>query len=255
MSDRKRSLTDICGGRFAFMPVAACEDSDLPNGPFRLYAAMCAQATKDGVCKIHLKYIAKKLGVSARTVQMWKRDLELLGWVQQLNVGDKAIGSFRVIRDPSERNPVRASNAIKVGIRSAAKTPHATKASHPRCEKNCTYNKNQVRTPLSLPVETTAERSSPSVGPDQARQGNPVVAGSGPNPLPFRKLNQKTPTKQPDWHFWARWLTATRPMNEEETWLWLNEEIDRLKKENGIDPEEAGWMLHRQLRKEKESGE
>jgi len=44
-------------------------------------------------------------------------------------------------------------------------------------------------------------------------------------------------------------------MNKEETWTWLNEEIDRLKKENGIDPEEAGWMLHRQLRREKESGE
>ncbi len=44
-------------------------------------------------------------------------------------------------------------------------------------------------------------------------------------------------------------------MNEEETWLWLNGEIDRLKEEHGIDPEEAGWMLHRRLRSEKESGE
>jgi hypothetical protein len=32
-------------------------------------------------------------------------------------------------------------------------------------------------------------------------------------------------------------------------------EIDRLKKENDISSEEAGWMLHRRLRNEKESGE
>ncbi len=255
MSDWKGPLADLCGGRFAFMPAAACEDSDLPNGPFRLYAIMCGRAKLNGTCELCLKYIAKKLGVSPRTVQTWKRDLELLGWLEQLHKGDKAIGKFRVIRNPSERNAVRLRNTIRVAIRSAAKTPRAKNAAHPRCEENCTDNKKGNRTPLDLPAEPAAEGSSPSLDRSQARQGNPVAAGSGSSPLPFRKLNQKTTAREPDWNFWIRWLAATRPMNEEQASLWIMGEIDRLKEENGIDSEEAGWMLHRQLRKEKESGE
>ena len=255
MNDRKRALTDLCGGRFGIVPAAVSDSSDIANGPFRLYAIMCARAKPNGTCELCLKYIAKMLGVSARTVQTWKRDLELLGWLQQLHVGDKAIGTFRVIRDPTERNPVRVSNAIKVGIRSAAKTPNAKNAAHPRCEENCTYNKKHHKTPLDPPAEPAAEASRPNLDPDQARQGDAPAAKSGSKPRTSGKLIQKTPTKQPDWLSWARWLTATRPMNEEETWLWLNGEIDRLKEEHGIDPEEAGWMLHRRLRSEKESGE
>ena len=255
MRDRKRSLTEVCGGRFAFMPAAACEASGLSNGGFRLFAIMCGRAKPKGTCDLCLKYIAKMLGVSPRTVQMWKRDLELEGWVEQLHKGDKAIGTFRVIRDPSERNHVRLSNAIKVGIRSAAKTPHATRTSHPRCEENFTDNKNRDRTPLNPPAVTTAEGSSPSVDPDQARQGKAKPANSGSNSLPLRKLNQRTTAKEPDWHYWARWLTATRPMNGEKAWLWIMGEIDRLKEEHGISSEEAGWMLNRRLRGEKESGE
>ena len=82
-----------------------------------------------------------------------------------------------------------------------------------------------------------------------------LAAGSGSSPLPFRKLNQKTPARQPDWNFWIRWRAATCHMNEEGASLWIMGEIDRLREEHGIDSEEAGWMLHRRLRREKESGE
>ena len=248
-------LADLCGGRFAFMPAAACEDSDLPTGPFRLYAFMCGWAKPDGTCKICLKYIAKKLGVSARTIQKWKRELELQGWLQQLHQGDKAIGTFRVIRDPAERNPVRVSNAIEVGIRTAAKTPHAKNAAHPRCEESDAHNKIKSRTPCNPPAEPTAHRPSPALDPKEARQGNPVAAGPGSSPLPFRRLNQKTTAREPDWNSWTRWLTATRRIDGEEARLWIMGEIDRLKKENDISSEEARWMLHRRLRNEKESGE
>jgi len=44
-------------------------------------------------------------------------------------------------------------------------------------------------------------------------------------------------------------------MNEEEACLWIMGEIDRLAEEHGIGSEDAGWMLHRRLRSEKESGE
>ena len=110
MSDRKRPLTELCGGRFGIVPAAVSDSPDVQNGPFRLYAIMCARAKLDGTCKIGLKYIAKKRGVSARTIQKRKRELELQGWLQQLHQGDKEIGTFRVIRDPSERKHVRLSN-------------------------------------------------------------------------------------------------------------------------------------------------
>ena len=256
MTRRKPSLADLCGGRFAFMPAAACEHPDLPHGPFRLYAIMCARAKLDGTCKIGLKYIAKKRGVSARTIQKWKRELELQGWLQQLHQGDKEIGTFRVIRDPSERKHVRLSNVIKVGIRSAAKTPHANKSAHPRCEESdALINKKGNRNLIGAAAVPTAERSSPTQGLDHARQGNPVAAGPGSSPLPFKKLNQKIPPKGPDWQSCIRWLAATRPMNKEKATLWIMGEIDRLKKENDISSEEAGWMLHRQLRREKELDE
>ena len=169
--------------------------------------------------------------------------------------GDKAIGTFRVIRNPTDRNGVRLSNVIKVGIRSAAKTPHATKTSHPRCEENRTDNKKGDMTPLSLPAEPIADGSSPTRGPDQARQGKAKPADPGSRPRTSGKLIQKTPTKQPDWNSWIRWLAATRPLNKEEASLWIMGEIDRLKEEHGIDTEEAGWMLHRRLKGERESGE
>ena len=255
MSDRKRSLTELCGGRFGIVPAAVSDSPDVQNGPLRLYVIMCARAKPKGTCEIRLKYIAKMLGVSVRTVQAWKRELELLGWLQQLHQGDKAIGTFRVIRDPSERNHVRFSNAIKVGIRSAAKTPHATKTSHPRCEGNCTYNKKEGMTSLNLPAEPAAEGSSPALDPKQARQGNAMATGFGSKPPTPRKLNQKTPARQPDWQFWVRWIAATRPMNKEEACLWLMAEIGRLAEEHAISPEDAGWMLHHRLRSEKESGE
>ncbi len=255
MSDRKRPLADLCGGRFAFMPAAACEDSDLPNGPFRLYGILCGRATKEGVCKLRLKSIAKMLGVNVRTVQQWKRDLELLGWLQQLHQGDKAIGTFRVIRDPSERDHVRLSNVIKVGKRTAAKTPHAKKSSHPRCEGNFTHYKKEDRTPLDLPAELAAEGTSPTLDSKQARQGDTAATGSGSIPPAPRQLKQKTPARQPNWQSCARWLAATRPMNEKEAWLWLMDEIGRLAEEHGISSEDAGWMLHRRLKREKELGE
>ncbi len=255
MTSRKPSLADRCGGRFAFMPAAACEDSDLPDGPFRLYAIMCARAKLDGTCKICLKYIAKKRGVSARTIQKWKRELELQGWLQQLHQGDKAIGTFRVIRDPSERNHLRLSNAIKVGIRTAAKTPHANKSAHPRCEESDAHNKIESRTPCNPPAEPTAHRPSPALDPKEARQGRAKPADPGSSPLPFRRLNQKTTAREPDWNSWARWLTATRRIDGEEARLWIMGEIDRLKEEKGLSSEEACWMLHRQLRREKELDE
>ncbi len=255
MSDRKRSLTDLCGGRFGIVPAAVSDSPDVQNGPLRLYVIMCARAKPKGTCELRLKSIAKMLGVSVRSVQTWKRELELLGWLQQLHRGDKAIGTFRVIRNPTDRNAVRLSNVIKVGIRSAAKTPHAKKSAHPRCEENCTDNKKRDMTSLDLPAEPIADGSSPTRGPDQARQGKAKPADPGSRPRTSGKLIQKTPTKQPDWNSWIRWLAATRPMNKEEASLWIMGEIDRLKEEHGIDPEEAGWMLHRRLRWEKESGE
>ncbi len=44
-------------------------------------------------------------------------------------------------------------------------------------------------------------------------------------------------------------------MNEKEAWLWLMDEIGRLAEEHGISSEDAGWMLHRRLKREKELGE
>ncbi len=256
MSGRKRSLTDLCGGRFGIVPAAVSDSPDVQNGPFRLYAIMCARAKPNGTCELRLKHIAKMLGVSARTIQKWKRELELQGWLQQLHQGDKEIGTFRVIRDPAERNPVRVSNAIEVGIRTAAKTPHAKNAAHPRCEESdALYYKIKNRNLIGAAAVPTAERSSPTQGLDHARQGNPVAAGPGSSPLPFKKLNQKIPPKGPDWQSCIHWLAATRRMNVEKTTLWIMGEIDRLKKENDISSEEAGWMLHRRLRNEKESGE
>ncbi len=255
MTQRKPSLTDLCGGRFGIVQAAVSDSPDVQNGPFRLYAIMCALAKPNGTCEVCLKSIAKMLGVCVRTVQLWKRDLELLGWLQQLHQGDKAIGTFRVIRDPSERNPVRASNAIKVGIRSATKTPHAKKSSHPRCEGNFTQYKKEDRTPLDLPAEPAAEGTSPTLDSKQARQGDTAATGSGSIPPAPRQLKQKTPARQPNWQPCARWLAATRPMTEKEAWLWLMDEIDRLAEEHGVSSEEAGWMLHRRLKREKELGE
>ncbi len=255
MSDRKSPLADLCGGRFAFMPAAACEASDLSNGAFRLYAILCARANLTGTCEVSLKSIAAKAGVCPRTVQNWKRRLELEGWVEELHEGDKAIGMFRVIRNPAERKAVRLRNAIKVGIRSATKTPHAKKSSHPRCEGNFTHYKKEDRTPLDLPAELAAEGTSPTLDSKQARQGDTAATGSGSIPPAPRQLKQKTPARQPNWQVWARWLAATRPMNEKEAWLWLMDEIGRLAEEHGISSEDAGWMLHRRLKREKELGE
>ena len=255
MSGGKRSLTDLCGGRFGIVPAAVSDSPDVQNGPFRLYVVMCSRAKPNGTCELCLKSIAWMLGVSVRTVQTWKRELELLGWLQQLHVGDKAVGKYQIIRNQSERNQVRLSNAIKVGIRAAAKTPRAKKSAHPRCEGNFTHYKKEDRTPLELPAELAAEGSSPSVDPDQARQGNPVAAGSGSIPPTPGKLNQKTPARQPDWHYWAQWLAATRRMNAEAAWIWIMSEIDRLAAEHGISSEEAGWTLHRRLKGERQSGE
>ncbi len=75
MSARNRPLTDLCGGRFAFMPAAACEDSDLSNGAFRLYAIFCAKAKPKGTCEICLKSVAKMLGVSVRRLRPAARSL------------------------------------------------------------------------------------------------------------------------------------------------------------------------------------
>ena len=48
MSGRKRSLTDLCGGRFGIVPAAVSDSPDVQNGPFRLYAVMCARAKPNG---------------------------------------------------------------------------------------------------------------------------------------------------------------------------------------------------------------
>jgi hypothetical protein len=255
MSGGKRSLTDLCGGRFGIVPAAVSDSPDIANGPFRLYAIFCGRAKPNGTCELCLKYVAKMLGVSVRTVQTWKRELELLGWLQQLHLGDKAIGTFRVIRDPAERNPVRVSNAIKVGIRSAAKTPNAKKSAHPRCEEYCAHNKNESRTPLNPPRGPEGDLEGHGENKKHARQGNRMVARSESIPETPSEPNHKTPAGQPDWQSWARWLAATRAMNEEEAWLWLMDEIDRLAEEHGVSSEEAGWMLHRRLKREKELGE
>ncbi len=44
-------------------------------------------------------------------------------------------------------------------------------------------------------------------------------------------------------------------MNKEEAWRWLMEEIDSLAEEHGISQEDAGWMLHRRLKSDRELGE
>ena len=93
----------MCGGRFAIVPAAACLDPDLGNGPHRLYVILCSHARPDGICKLSLKVLGRKLHLAARTIQAWKRSLEKQGWLEELHQGDKAIGTFRVIRDPAER--------------------------------------------------------------------------------------------------------------------------------------------------------
>ena len=82
-----------------------------------------------------------------------------------------------------------------------------------------------------------------------------MVARSESIPETPSEPNHKAPAGQPDWQSWARWLAATRAMNEEEAWLWLMDEIGRLAEEQGISSEEAGWVLHRRLKGERQSGE
>ena len=74
-----RSLTDLCGGRFAIVPAEAADDDDLSDGAFRLYVKLCGHARVTGHCELNVKAYAAARRVASRTVQRWKRELEQTG--------------------------------------------------------------------------------------------------------------------------------------------------------------------------------
>ncbi len=250
MSRPPPSLKDACGGRFAFMPAVACEDDQLSPGAFRLYAAMCGHADQVGNCRFCLKTFAKKIRKSARTIQNWKLELESLGWIEELHEGDKAIGSFRVIRNPSERAPIRFKNLSKIADRAVRKTPHANRASHPRCEADFAHIKNKQDPPIS-PQEQSAAPSETDRNLGVAWQGNQGAAQPRAQIDPtvsVKTFSKKNLDREPDWNGWVQWLVSSRQVSTDKAWPWLMAEIERFQKEQDVSSEEAARILDQELK-------
>lgn len=148
--DGKQSLTDMCGGRFAVLPAEAADDNELSDGAFRMFAKLCGHAKPNGISELNVKAYAARRGVTARTVQKWKRELELAGRLVQLHQGDKSNGLYRVTRNPAERHAAMIENRPKLAKRQQAKTPHGTQRVVPaNCgsqvkSENCWINCRQA---------------------------------------------------------------------------------------------------------------
>lgn len=251
MSRPSISWKDVCGGRYGVSPAAPGVDPDLGNGPHRLYTIMCSHARPDGICKISLKRQASKLRVSVRTIQAWKRSLEEQGWLEELHEGDKAVGIFRVTRNPSKCKEVQIRNAPKIIDRAARKTPHAKRYSHTRCESDLAQNKSH-QDPLVFPQEQNAVPSGTDRGVGTARQRNRWRALSVTPTAPSGSamtFNNKNQNRSPDLAGWVGWLVSSRRVPDEESaWRWLMTEPDRIAEEHSVSKEEAKRMLDQQLK-------
>ena len=237
---RSRSITDICGGRrAAIVPARDARDPQVPDGAFRLYVDMCGAAKPDGKRQMCLKSYARAIKKDVRTVQRHKSDLEEIGWIEQTSVGDKAIASFRVIRDPRERPKAQAANFPKIQERKRRKTPPATNASQTRCDTDVAQYMSHKHDPLlspngeAAPLQTQSKKlrdkqpRNSSFNPGGSDSADDYAAGS-------QARDQR-------WGYWVEWLQDTYGI--ENGWLWVAEKGEEIKIKAGVNTKDADKIL------------
>ena len=95
--------------RYAAVPERAVYDKSLGNAGFRVLAALCSYADKDGHCYPGLRTLGGRLGVSRQAVQQQVHRLESLGYVNAENQtrpnGSDTTNRYFIVFDlPSESN-------------------------------------------------------------------------------------------------------------------------------------------------------
>jgi len=238
------------------MSAKACEDPDLPDPAFRLYAVMCARADPAHICRFCLKAYAGRRNKSVRAVQESKKKLEELGWIEELHEGDKTYGTFRVIRHPDERGPVRIKNAVKIADRAARKTTYANRASHPRCESGCAQikNKNQESYMAKTQESILVSETDSNISARQATQKGERSVTETPSSKTVQPVNDTSRNLGIDWNGWAAWFASSRRIAFNDALYWIMTETDCIAEERGVNKAEAERILEQRLKAERRMG-
>ena len=103
--------------RYAIVPAAVLQMSELSIGPRLTYALLCGYADKPGYTWVTHGTLAENLGVSPRTVDNHLNQLEPHGLVERLLPPSRF--RFRVIRSPGLLDSTRVANRLKAMDRKA----------------------------------------------------------------------------------------------------------------------------------------
>lgn len=247
---RDQSITQLCGGgRAAIVPAQDARDGEVSDGALRLYTAMCGHAKANGELHISLKRYAKQIGKNIRTIQRYKKELEELGWLEQLHEGDKAIGHFRVIRDPAARRKIQLANIPKLKARQRRKTPHATRMSQARCDTDDAQNMSREHDPLLSPDRSDQSQTLKSLARKQTNQLTKELGA-----IRSIKANSSRATESQSSRlakdrrnsgYWPKWIE--RSCQVENGWQWFIETSGEIGLELGIQGPEADRILEQCL--------
>jgi DNA-binding transcriptional regulator YhcF (GntR family) len=112
----KDAWLKVCGGKYGVVPDWVTSSRRLSQGAFRLYDAFCKNVNKAGQCFRSNTKLGKQLGVTKRTIQRWRRELEQEGLLVVRKSSDKG-NFYKVVRHPVEADEARLSNDSKIAKR------------------------------------------------------------------------------------------------------------------------------------------
>lgn len=104
--------------RFAITPVWILTDSTISRDARWLYSLLASHANRDGVLRRSLAGVAKTEGVSTRTVERWRLELERAGYLVVKPVPGRA-SEFKIARHFDEAETAKEGNQDAIAKRSS----------------------------------------------------------------------------------------------------------------------------------------
>lgn len=104
--------------RFAITPVWILTDSKISRDARWLYSLLASHANRDGVLRRSLAGVAKAEGVSTRTVERWRLELERAGYLIVKPVPGRA-SEFKIARHLDEAETAKEGNQDAIAKRSS----------------------------------------------------------------------------------------------------------------------------------------
>ncbi len=187
---------------FAAVPERAVDDQQLGNAAFRVLAALCAYADKDGHCFPGLGTIGGRLGISRQAVQQQVHRLESLGYVNAENQtrpnGSGTANRYDILFEPPGENDERGQPHVAGGGKVTLTGGQADLAGGARPE--LAPSNTPLNTPINniLPMPLPKGKSPPSSGNDlfpRFWQHYPKKVDKGEAEKAFRAAIKETPVE------------------------------------------------------------